>query len=431
MHDKIKKTLKFSYWDGVFACAMTGLTQDYFAPFLLFLGGTIRQVGTLNALPNLFAALVQLISPDITDHFKSRKKMITTFVFFQAMILSLIVVMILMMKGDPVLLIVLVILFSSMAALAAPAWGSLMADLVSDDKRGDYFGWRNRHLGVITVSASLIAGLILQKFKDINPLFGFLIIFGFAGLCRIVSWIFLNLMHEPVLICKEEDHFTVRDFLLRFKESNYAQFVIFVALLNFSVYIAAPFFAVFMLKDLHFNYLLYSVINIVATGTILMTMHRWGRHADRIGNIKVIQFTAPLTGLIPLMWIINHNPVFLVFAQIFSGLVWSGFNLCSTNFIYDAVTPAKRTRCIAYFNLFNGLALCCGALVGGFIVRYLPNLFGYKILSLFLISGILRAIVGFWGPQHLVEVREIQKINNRELFFSMAGIKSICMIKKN
>jgi len=39
MNDKVEKSLKFSFKDGLFASGMAGFTQDYLTPFLLVLGG--------------------------------------------------------------------------------------------------------------------------------------------------------------------------------------------------------------------------------------------------------------------------------------------------------------------------------------------------------------------------------------------------------
>ena len=113
-----------------------------------------------------------------------------------------------------------------------------------------------------------------------------------------------------------------------------------------------------------------------------------------------------------------------------SGFAWSGFNLCATNFIYDAVTPEKRTRCIAYFNVFTGMALFLGALLGGFLLNVLPALFGYKILSLFLIASILRFITVLFLSGKIKEVRKIEQITSKELFYSVVGIKPILGVTK-
>ena len=138
----------------------------------------------------------------------------------------------------------------------------------------------------------------------------------------------------------------------------------------------------------------------------------------------VLKVTAPIIATLPLLWVINHHPFYLFFIQIISGFAWAGFNLCATNFIYDAVSPQKRTRCIAYFNVFNGIALCLGALIGGFLIEKLPPFLGYKIFTLFLISSFLRMTVAIFMPTKLKEVRSVEKISSYQLFFSLIGVKS-------
>lgn len=428
--NQIKRSLRFSFLDGVFASSMVGFTQEYFTPFLLVLGGTVGHVGILNALPNLSASLLQLKTADFVEKAKSRKKIIVAFVFLQALMLLPVVFIALINLKSPYFFIMIALLFTSFGALANPAWGSLMSDLVEENKRGEYFGFRTRILGFIIVVSIFIAGIILNYLKKVNVFFGFALIFGLAFVFRIISCYFLNRMHDVPLEHKEEDRFTFLNFLSRIRESNFAKFVLFVSMMNFSVNLASPFFAVLMLKDLHFSYLLYTVITMTATLTIYLTISRWGKHADKIGNLKVIRFVSPLIGIIPLLWVINRNPIFLIFAQVVSGFAWAGFNLCASNFIYDAVTPAKRTRCIAYFNVLNGFALCTGALLGGFLLQKLPPLFGYKILMLFLISSFLRIIIGTFMSAKLKEVRAVTNVSNNQLFFSVIGIRPLLGIER-
>lgn len=424
------KSLRVSVIEGIFANAMTGFTQDYFTPFLLLLGGTVRHVAFLNALPNLVASLVQPQSTALVEWFKSRKKMINFFLFLQAMMFIPMIGVAFYGLTVPVIFIWLVVLFTSCGAITSPAWGSLMSDLVDKDKRGEYFGWRNRLLGFAMAGAMFVAGFLLYVGRQINVFKAFALLFALAFVWRIISWYYLHKMYEPPLENNGNNHFTLFQFLRRLRESNFAKFVLFVALMNFSVNIASPFFAVFMLNDLKFNYLLYTIITLTSTFTIYSSIARWGRHADKTGNLKVIKITAPLIGFIPLLWIIGHSPLYLIFAQIFAGFIWAGFNLCTSNFIYDAVTPEKRTRCIAYFNTLNGVALCCGAILGGFLLPLLPPLFGHKILTLFVLSSLLRIAAGMFLPHQLKEVRSVETIKSDQIFFSMVGIKPMLGVER-
>ncbi|HXI10500.1 MAG TPA: MFS transporter [Thermodesulfobacteriota bacterium] len=418
------KSLKYSIRDGVFASLMTGFTVDYFTPFLLLLGGSLRHVAVLSALPNLVASLVQLKSADIPERLKSRKRVINIFVFLQALMLLPMTASFVFGQARIAVFIATVTLFTSFGAFVTPAWGSLMADLVREDKRGEYFGWRNKVLGLVTIAATFGAGFVLHQTERFNLFAGFSIVFGLAFVFRIVSWRYLMKMHEPPMVHREEDRFSIIEFISRANKSNFARFVIFVSAMKFAVNIASPFFAVLMIRDLKFNYMTYTLVTLAATLATNFTIKRWGVHADRVGNLKVIRLTSRFIALIPLLWIVNQDPYFLFAAQLFSGFAWAGFNLSASNFIYDAASPAKRTRCIAYFNVFNGLSLCLGALLGGYLAQIThPGFLKYNIMNLVLVSAILRMAVAFFVPFKIKEVREVEKIKSRHLLYSMIRLK--------
>lgn len=424
--DDSRKSLNFSFWDGVFASGMNGFTSEYFTPFILLLGAGARQVGILNSLQNLFSSLVQFKSADLTVSLRSRKKVFVFFVFIQVLMLAPMVFCALW-KNVPVWVFIgLVVLFATSSALATPAWSSLMSDLVIPEYRGGYFGWRNKVLGLVTVACTFGAGWILSALsRNHGRMAAFAFIFALAFLFRLVSWYFLTRMHEPPLTHSKIHQFTLFQFVRRLKESNFAKFVMFVAVMNFCVNMASPFFAVLMIRDFHFSYPLYGAITATATLTVCLMVGRWGRYADHVGNIRIMKLTSPLIGVVPLMWIFNHHPAFLFFSQVFSGAIWAGFNLCASNFIYDAVIPEKRTRCIAYFNLFNGLALSAGGYLGGFLAPRLPALFGYRLFTLLLISAILRIIIGLVMPNLIKEVRPVRSMQTKDLFLSFVGMRAL------
>lgn len=422
---KLKQSLKFSMFDGVFASMMLGLTEQYITPFAIALKATTAQVGMLTAFPNLIASLVQLKSADVTEHLKSRKRIINIFVFLHAfMYIPIILIPFIFRENRAFWLILFVMLLASFFAFPGPAWGSLMSDHIPRLSRGRYFGWRNRILGTITVICAFLAGFILNIFGK-ESFVGFAIIFGLACISRFISWYFLTKMYEPPIKITEEHYFNFWDFIKGIRKSNFAKFVVYVSSLSFCVNIAAPFFAVYMLRNLNFSYVTYTIIVTAATVSTLLTMNIWGRHADRVGNLKVIRLTSFFIPAVPILWLFSHEVYYLVLIQIFAGFFWAGFNLCVSNFIFDAVMPEKRTRCIAYFNVINGTAICFGALLGGVLARVLPSIFGYKLLTLFLISGVMRGIVSAIILPMIKEVRRVENISSIDLFFSVIGLRSI------
>jgi len=197
-----------------------------------------------------------------------------------------------------------------------------------------------------------------------------------------------------------------------------------VAALNFSVNLAAPYFSVFMPKDLGFNYFTHTLLVTEVSFAQILSIDRWGSHIDRVGNLKILRLTSFIIASLLMWWIINRNPLFLIFIQLLSGFAWAGFNLCATNFIYDAVTPAKRTRCIAYFNAITGLPWPRGLLVGC-LINIFPKIFGFRILSLFLVFSILRFLLVILISRKIKNIRKIDKIKSKDLFYSVLGLRTI------
>jgi len=421
-----ENSLRYSIRDGVFVSMMNGFTLDYLTPFLIFLGGTIRHVGVLSALPNLVAAFIQLKSPDIADRLSSRKKVISLAILLQAAMLPPMVAC-WFLEWRVGVFIAIVTLFTAAGAVIMPAWGSLMADLVEEGKRGEYFGWRSKTLGITTVLSTFLAGFILHRAEKTSALVGFAVIFALAFVFRLVSWHYMNKMHEPALVRKAEDYFSLRDFVSRYQTSNFLRFVAYISTLKFTVYVASPFFAVLMLKNLGFGYMAFTMVTLSATVAAILSIRRWGVHADRVGNLKVVRSTSMLVALIPVFWLFGQDPVYLFFVQAFSGFAWAGFNLSASNFVFDAVSPGKRTRCIAYFNFFSGVSMSLGALFGGWLAMVMPEgfLFQYKAMSLILVSAVLRLAMAFFLPFRLKEVREVEQIRTHQLLWSMLRLRPV------
>lgn len=88
--------------------------------------------------------------------------------------------------------------------------------------------------------------------------------------------------------------------------NNFGRFVIYVALVNFATCIAAPFFAVYMLKSLGFSYANFTIVMMSATITSLLFMPFIGKFIDKYGNLTVIKIIGLLIPLIPILWVFSH-----------------------------------------------------------------------------------------------------------------------------
>ncbi|MBL7164976.1 MAG: MFS transporter [Dehalococcoidales bacterium] len=413
----LNQTLKNSMLDGASHSAMLGLTQNYVVPFALAFRATTAQIGLLSSIPSLIMAFSQLTAPFLARRAGSRKNFILPVALIHALIWLPILLIPYIFPGDKMWwLIGLMSLSAVFNSLANPAWGSLMADLVPENTRGRYFGQRAKICGFVTLVFSFAAGGLLQWTTG-NPFIGFSVIFGSAMLFRLISWYFLSKMHEPLLSKTEKYHGNLLSAVKKMWPSNLGRFIIYVALVNFATLLCGPFFAVYMLRDLQFNYFTYVTINATASIATIAFMTFWGKRADRAGNIKVMRITAFLIPLVPVLWLVSKEVYFLIPIQILAGFAWSGFNLVSSNFLYDVSPRENRTQNIAIFNAINGLAMCLGALTGGFLVSRLPQINGSSLLTLFLISGILRGLIVLSPLRKIHEVRHVPRVSTINLMF--------------
>jgi MFS family permease len=431
-------SLHASIRDGVSHAFMLGSGENYLGVFGIFLHATTLQVGLLSTLPQFFGAVMQWAGAASMERLRSRRKAILSGAIVQAVSLLLIAILSLipLRPADAVtLLLGLMVIYHGANGVAVPIWNSLMGDLVPSGIRGRFFGSRNRLTGMSTFGALLLAGATLHILKLADrAAFGFMIIFTAAFVARVNSARWLAKHEDPEFAISPEQAFTLGQFLRRSPRSNFARFVFFFAAINFGVAFSSPYFALYMLRDLHFSYIEFTIVTGMATVSQFLTFRYWGELTDPFGSKKILNLCGWGVAIVPMLWLVSSQIVYLLIIQIFSGLVWSGFNLASANFMFDAVSPPKRARCVAYQGLVNGFFVLAGSLAGGVAAGHLPEGFQlgpwtwtppFMLPVIFLLSGLLRLLAAVIFLPRFNEVRPVEPIRHREILFRVSQIRPI------
>jgi MFS family permease len=417
----VRRSLKFSVLDGSAYAAMLGLTQNYITPLALALKATTAQIGLLASIPNLVVAVSQLAAPDLSRKAGSRKGFILPVVFLHALMFIPLALVPFVFQNSPVWWLICFITVSAvLGSISNPAWGSMMADLVPIRLRGRFFSARGRIAGIITLVFTFAAGGILQLLTE-TRFIGFAILFGGAALFRLVSFFFLSRMYEPEPSDVKEVDTNLLQMARGLGSSNLGRFTFYVALLTFGTNLASPFFAVYMLRDLNFNYATFTVVVSSAAVANLVFLTFWGRRADLAGNIKVIRVTSCVIPFVPLLWLVSHNVYYLIFAEVVSGFAWSGFSLASVNFVYDASEARDRTKHIALYNTVTSLPIFLGALIGGYLAPHLPVFLGFQLRSLFTVSGLFRGAVVLLLLRQIAEVRRVPRMTTPQFLLGRSS----------
>ncbi|MBT4541060.1 MFS transporter [Candidatus Woesearchaeota archaeon] len=429
------ESLKYSIKDGSAYSVMNGFGRDYLSTFAVALSATNTHLAFLNSLPTLISSIFQLYAAKITDYTGQRMKIILKAILLQALNwLPLFLLPILFQKYSHGFSLIFLIFFVTVSyvleAMTIPAWNSLMGDIVKENERGRYFGLRNKITGSVAFASVVIAGLILSLFEGINIWIGFGILFSVACIARLISYQYMKEIYEPKYKIALKKKYNIIQFMRSMKETNFGRFVNFNAIFKFVVNIASPFFVPFLLLNAGFSYLQLTIALSAATVSSFLVMLYWGRNADVFGNKKIMIVCGLLIPLIPLLWVINHSFYFIIFVQCLSGFVWSGYNLASSNFIFDTVSPEKRARGVAFYNLAWGIAVFVGSMIGAFLSNVFPAKgIGFMINSnyemIFLISAILRFTAMAVYMNRFKEVRKVEPADVHVLFFKLVAVRPL------
>lgn len=429
--ERIRNSLKFSFYDGIFASAMLGFTENFWVACAEATKVSALRAGLVSTFPHLISSFTQSAAGQITEKLGGRLHTLKKLVAVQwASLFPLIFLFLLPQNFQYSLLMLCAIFFSIGGSLPGPAWLSLMSDHLPAKSRGKYFGWRNRILGSISFGCGLFAGQILNLLKR-NALLGFSIIFASAFMARLISWLFLIKMYDPPIRTNHNvnNHSTIPESFLEFVrnpgKTNFVKFALFTACFHFSVNIISPYLAVYMLRDLQYTYATFSYVVFAATLSSIFGMKVWGELSDQFGSLRIVQATTIYISIIPILWFVSSEPLWLVLVNTTAGFAWAGFQLCSMLFVFSEVPPAFRTRAIGYMAALNGIATFLGSYLGGSLLNFLPVIRASSFMGLFLISGAGRIATVVYFLKRLKETGSREHISTFVLYADALGVQPL------
>lgn len=415
---KVRRSLAYSVMDGSFYSAMVGFGESIFSMFAIFLKATSVQLGLISSLPQTLGSIFQLFARNILEKFPSRKSYVLFFAFLQVLCMLPLPLAYFFFKGNfMVYLLILVSMYYITGMLINPAWTSWMGDLVPGHVRGSYFGKRNAITSAVSFITMMIGGFLLSYFTK-SPIVGFTLLFMLASLMRFFSWIFLSLQYEPPSKGIIHNNVTLKEFLSEADMQNYGIFILIMSLMNIAVYVASPFFIAYMHNDLGYSYTLIAVVNAIAILVKFLFNPLWGKLCDRFSSQKIFTISAFLMPAVPILWVFSPSLVWIVFAQIFSGFAWSAWEISSANFIFEMVPKNKRVSSSSYMNLFAGIGILIGGILGGFLISQLKVLvvgnpvIWSKYFIVFLVSGILRYAVSFTFIPKVKDTKIVEPVSS-------------------
>ncbi|MGB5683620.1 MAG: MFS transporter [Polyangiales bacterium] len=419
--------MRLSLADALFYALMVGAGEVYFLADAVRLGATSVEQALVITLPLCVGTLGPLLSLGLLGRFRRRKAVVVSAATLQALTLFTIVFTDTTGTLSPPLLIALASAYQVFAQAAGTAWASWYGDLVPARVRGRYFATRNRIAQVATSGSLVVAGLLLQELEPgaagaVAPGaggLGYAIIFGAAGLFRLVSAILLALSPEPPAQLLSDRRET-----LSFARSDEAlpvrRILLFAAALQLTVYMASPYFGPFMLEELRLSYAEYMAGSLAVVVLKFASLPSWGRLIDRHGARAAFLLAVVLVALVPLPWLWVRGVGMVIVAQSLSGLSWGGHEVSQFSLLLETSHARSRLHVFAMMSVFTGVAQLTGSLIGGWLLMSVDRNF----LVVFVVSAACRLGVALAAPAIIPAGIGTPGIGRRRLFLRLLGFRA-------
>jgi len=386
-------SVQASVKDGGFWALMTGFVEPYIVPFAMALGASMPAIGFLRSVPALLGSLSQIVNERFVARLGSCRRAILADVLVQAVAVGAGAFSAFLPPPYGLyFFIIAVTLYTLSGAMSGPPWAALMGEYIPASKRGEFFGVRSQLVGFTFFAGSFAASGILSL-CDAGSLRGFVIIFSLAAVFRLISFYYVGKMYEPVTRFHMPKSVTP-DLLkiLDYRNNRVSAMFMSAFMLLAATYLTAPYFSVYVLAELKYDYFRYTLITTIGPLMTYLVMKRWGRMADIFGSVKILKAAFFLIPAVPILWTFNSGFVYLSLVEVYSGIIWGAYLIGINNFIYEAAEPRLRTGVNAYFCFVSGLAQFGGAMTGGWLYDALPSFGGSSFIPLLLLSGILRFV---------------------------------------
>lgn len=418
-----EKALRTSIKEGTAASVSGNLGDSYIIPFALAVNAQPIHIGILSSFSGFLYQLAQIFGSKMMEKY-SRKTIVMWFVFLQALtwlFISIIAFLVFTGLFDGYSIWLLIIFYSLLMFLggvAYPPWFSWMGDLVPEKTKGEYFGKRNRITGIAGLVAVLLAAFFLDYYKTKGlVLLGFAILFGLAFLARFISYLMFNKQYSPAFKQRKRDYFSFWAFIKRY--DNFGKFAVYQGFFNLAIMVASPFFSVYMLQVLNFNYTTFTIATVSYTIFYLLFLPLAGKFSDRYGNRRLTIITNIFFILTPILYIFVKSPIAVILLpQLSSGIASAASVISFSNFTYDSVSQRHRSICVTYTNLMIGIGTLIGSLIGGLIVGYFHPSSINPYIFVFLVAAGSRLLVAILFLPEIKEVRKVKKLPSNYTFFT-------------
>jgi MFS family permease len=372
-HD-VERGLRLQVADGMCSQSLVTLTQGtIFVAFALLLQASNSAIGLISAI-NPFSNVLQVPAIALVEKVARRKWLVVTALLPGRSAWILIAALPWLVPADarlPVLVAALAFHFM-LAAVAGCAWNSWMHALIPPDRLVPFFSRRLSMSMWLGAGLSLAAGLSMDAWERArrDPFGVFAILFGAGAVAGLLGCLFLALTPEPRMGRRELS--SLRAVIAApLRDAAFRPVIAFFGVWTFAVNLAAPFFAVYLIRRLDQSMTWVLALSVLSQAAFALSLKPWGRFSAHHGNRRTMMLAAPLFLATLVLWpvasVLSGAPLhaLLVAIHAVSGAALGGMTLCGGNLVMREAPPGSATAYLAANSLVAGIAATAAPLLAG------------------------------------------------------------------
>ena len=380
---ELQKGLRMLNFEGACSQTMGILTGGAFlVAFALILGASNSVIGLLAAVPPA-AQLLQIPAIFLVDRIRIRKALMVVAMTFSRLFWFVIAFLPFIAPPGwriPVFLASLLMYFG-LANIAGCAYNSWWRDFVPEEIMGRYLAKRLAIMGVIGAALSLLGGLGVDLYaKHVGqPVGAYTILFTIGGVFGLLAVVFVARTPEPLM--PPTSHRGLFSTLAQpFRDANFRQLLKFLGIWNFALMLAAPFFAVYMLKRLELSMTWVLGLSVVSQVFNVLFLKVWGQLADRFTNKSVLAVSGPLFMFSIILWPFTTMPEkhfltipLLAAIHALGGMSIAGVTLAASNLALKSAPKGAGTAYLATNAMVSGVMAMIAPILAGLSADWLDT----------------------------------------------------------
>lgn len=392
-YDETVANEKISIRNGSFAIVGLNIVSSFAPLFLLrALHANAEEVALYNALPALMTIFATFLGA-IWMNYVASKKWFCIYATTGARIFYGFIALSPFFFHFPLIAIVVILLIALMnvpQAFGNLAWQSLIGDLIPEERRANFFGKRNRIITLFGMLATLIPGLILERFpaQSIPPYQFFFFITVVTSIFE-VYYLVRHIEHVEIRsLRKRTIHLRPQDFFSMFKNRLYMKFLVGSSIFNLGWQMAWPLFNLYQINISGATAIWMSLFTVASQLSQILTFSLWSRLSLRVGNAVTLAIACFGMAITPILTILSTGMIYLTLVNFLTGAFVGGTNLLLLNYLLEVSPQAQRTEYIAHYNILLGFIGFIAPQIG---VSLLPLL---HLDSTMVLSTVVRIIGG-------------------------------------